>query len=172
MLSGAFLCFLFNGCSDMHILPPLGRRTVISPIFVHGNDFLIFDLNKGNCVACIGFIPGPDAGRSDDQIASLLNSLHFPIPLAGIFTVCPDEFFDGKLFIGAMPSNYGIRMKPASYGCSILIQYIPPETPNIHVYRSLHGDIVSFLPFVRNPVYTDYLLKTTNYPNSVYKEIF
>ena len=50
-------------------------------------------------------------GGSNDMGICGNDLLHFAVPFAGVFAVCPDKFLHGEMLVGVMPVHKGIGME-------------------------------------------------------------
>ena len=117
----------------MFVQPPLGRGTIVTPVFIHGTDFPIPHSNKGNHVKRTILHLGEYADHRNNQIIQNLCLFYFPIPLTGIFTVGPDELVYGKMLVGTVPIYVCIANKKGAQSLGILGKNSTPKGFNIHL---------------------------------------
>ena len=90
-------------CSNLFLQSPLRRNSVISPVFVHRNNFIIFEFYKWHYVKRSRFIGVVYVNGSYNEVANLFRSLDCTVPCSRISAIRPYIFFHSELFISTVP---------------------------------------------------------------------
>ena len=146
-----------NRPAQPQIQAPLRGGSVVAPNFIQTNDLIPLDFNQGSDMERSLAIGGKHMHNCEKSIVRSHGSFNLPLSIPRIFAIRPDEFFDGKPFVGVDPANPCFLVKICPHHLGLLLQHRIPILLNIHIPVLLSGSVLSdltlFLIMIQNQIF-------------------